>query len=296
MRHSAAANLDSSRKAVLVLGMHRSGTSALAGVINALGVATPKTLVASDQWNERGYFESLLLYSVLDELLEAAGSKWDDWEQLDLHWLRSPSAEQYRQKIKSVLLEEYADTSLFVIKDPRICRLIPFMTSILADLSADPVAALSVRNPLEVAYSLARRDQFPISKSLRLWLRHMLDAELYSRQMPRAFFLYEDFIADWRQYVVRFYQATGIAKPDHLDSLNGRIDDFLASELRHEKASSDELNHYPEVVPLVRQTYGVLSELAKNGESGKLLGQLDQIRGLFDESCFNPADGARKLA
>ncbi|RVD50028.1 sulfotransferase family protein, partial [Mesorhizobium sp. M2D.F.Ca.ET.140.01.1.1] len=83
----------------------------------------------------------------------------------------------------------------------RICRFVPFMSSILAEMEVDTVALLPFRNPLEVAYSLKRRDGLPLSKSLLLWLRHVLEAEHHSRHMPRYLIRHEEFLIDWRNQI-----------------------------------------------------------------------------------------------
>src|SRR5271170_5283221 len=74
------------RQAILVLGMHRSATSAVGGVISARGVAGPKTLLPPSDSNPRGFFESAPLYAALDKMLASAGSAWDDWRELDPQW------------------------------------------------------------------------------------------------------------------------------------------------------------------------------------------------------------------
>ena len=154
------------RKAVLILGMHRSGTSAFAGVISALGAAGPKTLMGPTVDNPRGYFESIALAYAHDALLASAGSRWHDWRQFDARWYCSTAAKEHRQRIKDLLLSEYGNRPLIFIKDPRICRFVPFMSEILAELNFSPVAILPIRNPLEVAYSLKRRDNFILPKSI----------------------------------------------------------------------------------------------------------------------------------
>src|ERR1700722_13492144 len=77
------------RQAILVLGMHRSGTSAVGGVVNALGAAAPKTLLKPDEGNPRGFFESAHLAVAHNSLLASAGSYWHDWRKLDPLWFRS---------------------------------------------------------------------------------------------------------------------------------------------------------------------------------------------------------------
>lgn len=280
-----ADTLPAKRQAILVLGMHRSGTSAVSGVVEALGAAAPKTAPPPDKWNPRGYFESKLLFPALDAMLASAGSAWDDWRQLDPQWFASEAARHHRQRLKRLLIDEFGDERLIVVKDGRMCRFVPFISSILAELNISPVAVLPVRNPLEVAYSLRRRDGFTLSKSILLWLRHVLDAELHSRQLPRCFLSYEDFLLDWRRQMERVVEKIGIAWPAPSGSTAVAVDQFLTRDLHRERASLDEFNTHPEITPWARETYGILTKIAAGGESTPLLEQLDAVRTRFDEAC-----------
>jgi len=273
------------RQAMLVLGMHRSGTSAVAGVISALGVAAPKTQLVPRCDNPRGFFESAALVAAHDELLASAGTCWHDWQLLDEQWFRSTAAEERHQRIKDLLLSEFGEQPLMCIKDPRICRFVPFTLSILAEMNVSAVAILTVRNPLEVAYSLQRRDNFEVPKSTILWLRHVLDAEYFSRSLPRYFLPYEGLLQNWRYHVDRIAEQTGIVWPDRSDRSGAEIDQFLTAELYHERATWDETKNHREVLELARHTYRILMQICTRGESRELLNQLDAVRAGVDESC-----------
>jgi hypothetical protein len=273
------------RQAILVLGMHRSGTSALAGVAHALGAAAPKTPPDPDRWNERGYFESALFFSLLDELLAAAGSRWDDWRPLDPTWLRSATAEIYRQKLAALVIAEFGDAPLIVIKDPRICRLVPLVSAVVAELGFRAVAILPLRNPLEVAQSLQRRDQFAVSKSLLLWLRHVLDAEFDSRGLRRYFLSYEGLLTNWRYYMDCAAEKIGVTWRDSSRDAATRIDEFLALDLRHEKAAPDDIDNRADVPALVRDTHRIFGEILSAGENQALLDRLDEVRREFNDRC-----------
>jgi hypothetical protein len=277
------AALSSPRRVVLILGMHRSGTSALAGVLKALGVAGPKTLASPNEWNPRGYFESPRIFAAHDELLAAIGSCWHDWRRLDPRWLDSKSG-SHRQAIKALLMEEFSEEPLIFLKDPRICRFVPFVCSILAELNVSPIAVLPARNPLEVAYSLQRRDNFEVPKSTMLWLRHVLDAEYFSRGLPRYFLPYEGLLQNWRHHVDRIAGQTGIVWPDRSVRSGAEIDQFLTTELYHERATWDETVGHPEVSDLARHTYRILMDICARGESRELLGRLDAVRTEVEES------------
>jgi hypothetical protein len=274
----------SRRQAVLVLGMHRSGTSAFSGVVNALGVAGPKTLAGPDESNQRGYFESPRIFAAHDEMLASIGSSWDDWRQIDPRRFQSKS-DQHRQTIKALFIDEFGGEKLIFVKDPRICRFVPFVSSILAELNFSPIAVLLVRNPLEVAYSLRRRNKFDVPKSIMLWLRHILDAEYFSRSIPRYFLPYEGLLQNWRHHVDRIAEQTGIVWPDRSDRSSAEIDQFLTTDLHHERATRDETKDHPEVLELARHIYRVLMDICAQGERKKFLDQLDAARTEVDESC-----------
>src|SRR3546814_5662569 len=92
-----------SRQALIVLGMHRSGTCALAGVLAKLGAQTPKTLMTLQRDNPRGFFESAALAKLHDQLLRSAGSCWHDWSKFDPGWLKSGAAVQFRERLGLVI-------------------------------------------------------------------------------------------------------------------------------------------------------------------------------------------------
>jgi hypothetical protein len=286
---STAANgergLQPRRTAILVLGMHRSGTSAIGGIVAAYGAATPKNLLPESFSNPKGHWESTPLTIVDDDLIVAAASSWHDWLPLDRRWLQSPAAERFRHTIKAIILSEFGDAPLFFIKDPRICRFVPFMTSILADLRVDPVALLPVRNPLEVAYSLQLRDQLALPTSLMLWLRHVLDAEYHSRQMPRYILPHDELLAGWRHHMDRAARQMGIVWPASADQAAAATAEFLTEELHRQRASVADLQNHPAVTPMVRDAYDILRAMAADGDSQNLRDQLDRVRAKFDESC-----------
>lgn len=282
-RSSARPKLKAGRQAILILGMHRSGTSALSGVVCALGAAAPRNLLPANFANPTGYWESSPLVEVNDELLVSAGSSWDDWRQIDPAWYLSDQADRFRKLMGNVLLSEYDDKNPFVVKDPRLCRVMPLFLSVLKDLSVAPVALLTVRDPLEVAFSLRRRDNVPIEKSIALWLRHMLDAELYSRNMPRCFISYENLLKDWRLEMNRATEATGVVWPASPKKAAISVEQFLTADLHRERIQTAE-PHYQDLSFLVNETYDLLRAQSQLGNHSDILPKLDIIRKKFDDA------------
>ena len=92
------------RIAILVLGMHRSGTSAVTRVINLLGADLPSNLMpAVAGANEPGFWESMDVYRLNDEILASVGSSWDDWRRFDPAWMRSAEKDRFKVRALAIL-------------------------------------------------------------------------------------------------------------------------------------------------------------------------------------------------
>ena len=221
------------RVAILVAGMHRSGTSALTRLLIGLGCDAPKTLMPADDYNTKGYWESTEIAALNDDILHSAGSSWDSWEHFGTYWYASPVADGFRARAQTVLANEFTDSALFVLKDPRICRLMPFWLAALEDFGTTPQVVLPLRNPLEVAASLHQRDAIEPPFGLLMWLRNALDAEAESRQCNRAFLRYEELLADWPETATKIGRDLGIAWPRQSAAAALEVDADLAPALRH---------------------------------------------------------------
>lgn len=279
-----AATVNARRQAIIILGMHRSGTSALGGVLNLLGVSAPKTLQEGNVSNPKGYWESVPLVAANDGLLELADSYWDDVRPLDLTKADPQLLAQQRERIEKIISEEFGNSPLFFIKDPRICRFFSFLMDILNGMDIRTVVLQAVRNPLEVANSLHHRDGFSLSKGLLLWLRNTLDSEYYSRSLPRYFIPYEKLLTDWQNYLGLAARETGIRwSVDPVES-ESKIGDFLAETLRHERFTVQEMESHPDLVSWASESYKIILQMAAKGESEALLDRLHVLRSQFDEA------------
>jgi hypothetical protein len=270
---------------LLVLGMHRGGTSSVAGVLGLLGGVPPKTLMAADAGNERGYFESMPLYHLHDELLTSAGSVWHDWRAFNPSWYTAPNFATFKQQARDLFKSEFGDSQLSILKDPRICRFTPFWLDVLGEMGAEPRAIIPVRSPLEVAQSLIRRNGFPITKGLLMWLRHVLDAEAATRSVPRAIFSWNHFLADWRHVAERISGGTGISWPRLSDRSMREVDEFLSTDLHHHRVDEKVLTQHPDVHEWTRRAYEALLILAEQPESNSARAELDDIRTAFERAC-----------
>src|SRR5205085_1871399 len=110
--------------------------------------------------NTTGFWEPADIVAIHQEVLASAGSAWDDVSPLSPAWFASDVSRKFRDRVVATLRRDVADQPLFVIKDPRMCRLVPFWRDVLGELGVELRFVLPVRHPLEVAASLAARDEF----------------------------------------------------------------------------------------------------------------------------------------
>ena len=269
---------------VLVLGMHRSGTSAVAGALTKLGGGLPKHLMPATPGNVRGYFESVALMGFHEELLESAGSEWSDWRLFNPQWGQSPVAAEFRRRAKELFAEEFDGSPLPVLKDPRICRFAPFWLDVLREMQATPHIVMPIRSPLDVAQSLKHEHGLSLTRGLLLWLRHVLDAEWQSRSVARSIFNWRDFQSDWRSVCDRIAAETHLSWPRLSDRASREIDRFLTKDLIHHDTEDAALAAHADVHEWTLRAYEALLELARNPLSNSALATLDDVRGLLDQS------------
>ena len=258
----------SRRRAVVVLGMHRSGTSALARMLSLLGLALPTNPMGPSRGNEHGHWgESDPIRWLHAELLRSAGSSWDDVSPFPASWLETNAADEYRSRLVYLVREEYPGSEAFVVKDPRISRLVPLWTKVLDDLGVDAGFLLALRNPLEVAASLAHRDGFGHSKGLLLWLRHTLDAERETREQRRVLVSYAGLLRDWRATADEISSRLDLEWTRTGHRVSAEIGRSLSAEQRHHEFSIDELTARDDVVAWVQEAYAVLIEACDSKQS-----------------------------
>ena len=223
--------------AVLVLGMHRSGTSALTRVLNWMGVELGDSLMAPAAQNETGFWEHDDVVAVHDRLLEALGSSWHDVRSLTADALASDTVRPFRDELVEIVRRDFGGVPVWGLKDPRICRLLPLWRDVLAEVGCDARYVLTTRHPSEVAASLAARDGFPAAHSELLWLGHTLAAERETRGCPRAFVTYDQLLADGRTHASRIAREMGLDASAALGERMNEIDAFLDAKHRHHAAN-----------------------------------------------------------
>lgn len=270
--------MTSSRHALLILGMHRSGTSALTRLINIYGAALPTDLLPANAGNVTGYWEPSAIVRFHDRVLEAAGSQWDDPLEISPTWFATDDARTFSEELAAILAAEFGDATLFVVKDPRTCRLVPLWRQALARIGATPIALLLVRHPLEVETSLQRRDNRPDGSGLALWLQHVISAEADTRDLKRAVLTYDQMLADFRGTIERVETTIGAPLPlrgsAEADAEAAR---FLDPALRHQRAEQARSRADARLLQIARETYAWFEHASQPGTEADTAA-LDAVR------------------
>jgi hypothetical protein len=216
---------------VAVVGMHRSGTSATAGLLVGLGLDGPKPvdLVRASESNPRGHWESESVHMTNVRVLAALHADTYAPPLPDPGWEDDPALAPLRAEAA----RWFAATSLgppLVLKDPRLCITLPLWRSALP---APLASVFVVRDPLEVARSLETRDALPIVLGLALWDRYVRAAVRSLQGSPTLVVDYAALMDDpvkWTELVCEYLEGLGIDIAPH-----ARTDasEFLDVDLRH---------------------------------------------------------------
>ena len=268
----------SKKMALVVLGMHRSGTSSVAGALAMLGAQPPKTLLAPSDDNPKGFWESWEIIQLNDRILQAGESWWNDWRRFDQAKISDAHRLAFQADIRSTLMAEFGEADTIVVKDPRCCRLWSFWEPALQDAGYEPLYVLPIRSPIEVARSLNARNGFNITEGLILWLRHVLEAERATRGRPRVISPWTTFMADWRGEIVRIEAILGWRSPPLDGAEADTVDDFLHPDLRRQRAagSDDSQTH-----PWVGEAFGLMLKLA-NHDTADTWEEIDDLSRRFE--------------
>ena len=168
------------RTAVLIAGMHRSGTSALAGLIALMGADPGPDLIGPDQSNVKGHFEPRKIVAENDMLLERLGVREHGSGDMPADWMEREETKKARDRIREIILNDFSAQDIFVIKDPRLCLLLPLYRELFGELGITLKIIVIQRDQQEVIKSLNERDGMPPEVGLSYYKKHIraLEANL----------------------------------------------------------------------------------------------------------------------
>jgi glycosyltransferase involved in cell wall biosynthesis len=241
-RSHATPHAATRKQALVVLGMHRSGTSALTRVLNLCGAFLPDNKrPAKLNNNDKGFWEPEEIIHLNERLLKSFGATSLDaqFNLADKMYLHADFIDDAAMLLKS----EYGGQPLILIKDPRMCLFARWWDEAIHKAGYEPCYVIPLRNPLEVAASLEARDSLPMEAGLALWLHYFNEADAATRESRRVFATYTDMMSDWRRCLSRISTALDI-KFD-TDGNAREIDIFLEDRLRRQMFADESLFDLP---------------------------------------------------
>ena len=271
-----------SRTCLLVLGVHRSGTSALTRVLSLQGAVLPRRLMGGGEGNTAGHWEGARLVQYSDQILAEFGTDWADWRLLDMSLLPVARRLQIKADIRQIVDEDYADADLIVIKDPRICRFPALFMEALLESGYRVVPVIANRNPLEVIESLQKREIYwPAhlrrSDAALLWLSHQLEVERATRGMDRIFVGSDDLLTDWVAVMDRVAQQGRIRFPLRPKDAAREVEEFLSPSRRTHRHTASDVRLEPDLHGWVADAYEALRRLEDGRNVDAQMRTLDRL-------------------
>ncbi len=253
------------QKLVVVLGMHRSGTSAITHALTTMGVELGDTLLIPMQSvNEKGFFEDIDFTSLNEELLRACGRTWFSLEPLQSSEADFLCNRGYLQKAIQLLRKKVSTHQFFGLKDPRTAKLLPFWSRVFSLCDLDVRYLLVLRHPMSVQQSLKLRDRFESVLSYYLWAEHMLAALIYSQDLLKIIVDYDSFVEDPQNEILRV--ARRLEANIDQEALESYQRDFLEQRLRHTHFKLEDLEKNNDIPVIVKKIYRFLLEKVKSND------------------------------
>ena len=230
---------------IIVLGMHRAGTSVVTRLINMMGAYLGRhdALMPSSPDNPKGYWERIDVQELNEFLFKRMAANWNLISKVDVDSVTQDVANEFNGKANEII-DELNNHRPWVMKDPRLCLLFPLWRPLLAS----PVCVHVSRHPLAVARSLEKRDALPLHFGMALWEHYNRCAITATQGLPRFNVSYEKLMEEPERTVRAMHKAlqdrgiTALRLPSTQD-----ISIFLENALQHHRVidqrQADGLTH-----------------------------------------------------
>jgi hypothetical protein len=247
-------------RVVCVLGMHRSGTSLIARMVNLLGVyfGPEERMLPPQPDNPKGFWEYRPFVLLNERILDRYGGSWDAPPAFPDRWWRSPRALDLRFRARALAYRDFRSAPVWGWKDPRTCLALPFWRSLYPQM----IAIVCVRNPIDVARSLERREDIPIDRGLRLWEQHLAAALEHSEGSPRLVVAYEDALRAPLDVAERLGRLIGPGGDMPALTAAAQLEDVVDPGSQHHATPAADVLSNAAIPVSVRALYARVSQMA----------------------------------
>ena len=256
------------KQVIVILGMARSGTSAIARGLKALGVSLGDKLTpASDRWNPKGFFEDTdIVYKINRGALYALDHPWMSVNLVEKLKQGTGSLQDLKLSAVSLLKQRIANTQYWGFKDPRTAKLIPFWQEVFATLGVEDSYVIALRNPLSSAHSYQHLSGCDLEEALLLWLMHLIPAVEGTHGKTRVVVSYDMLLQDPHLQLGRVKLALDLPDLAEAAEIDAYAHEFLDKKLHHYEYNLEDLKSHPATAaaPLCVTVYELLQRLAKD--------------------------------
>lgn len=291
------------QRAVCILGMHRSGTSALSRVVNLLGayIGEESDLVPKSRFNPEGYWEHKSIIDLHDRILNHFNTSWHMARPLPEKWHLRAEMKPFRVELVDIIKKKFEGQKLWMWKDPRTSILLEIWKDALMELGIHLSCVIAIRNPLEVVGSLEKRgDPLSRDKTYGIWLNYNLCILRSTRSVQRSIVFFDDFMNDCEKELKRCSVEMALPWPED-DEKKAQIRQFVRPDLRHNRTSIDDLRNSDAPSSVIR-FWELLEHVLKNSnndlldpEIERLYSELYSYARFFDEDSIKSYKLARSL-
>lgn len=259
--HNQKIDLLNRKKLIVVIGMHRSGTSAITRGLQIMGVQLGDRLmpaVVGD--NDKGYWEDIDINSLNTEILKSINKTWDSLALITHNEIKLIYQKGYFDRAVNLLNKKIGDYANLGLKDPIITILLPFWKNVFEYLNLDVKYILAIRHPFSVAKSLEKRCSFEIEKSFLLWMAYVINGLTETNEENRIIIDYDNFMQDTEN---KIKNIANIFKLEiNSKELEIYKNDFLDNSLRHTFYSIDDLISNSASSSLLKDIYLTINKLS----------------------------------
>ena len=274
------------KQLVLVVGVGRSGTSLLTGVLGQLGFHVPQPEVKADDTNPRGFSEPRWAVDFHTRLLQERRVTVNDSRPAAFEKTGTAAEDAATlAELREWLGGQLGEADSVVVKDPRTGWFLPLWTRCATDLGVEPGFVTMLRHPTEILASAIKSYgtwQTPASRAAA-WINITLETEHATRGSRRAFVRYEDLLADWRRETGRvgdLLSVPALQAPDEASA--AAVDAFVDPTLHRNRVGWEEFDIPERVRDMAEDVWRRLQPLAEaEGDTGAVHADLDAARAEF---------------
>ena len=270
------------KRIFFIAGMHRSGTSFLTQALSFMGLDLPISIQPGAPDNPKGHFESFNIAQFHGRLLHEIGSSWDTFSPPPKSWFSSEYAEKSILKLSHMILSEFPGNGPILLKDPRISLFLPLWKDVVNRMKFDDFYIIPIRNPLDIAASLDKRNKISQDRALLIFLNYLFSAEKHSRGEKRSLVEFPQWTQEFKVTINKFESDLSTSFPNKNNNNIIEAQKEFEQDLVHHRHTLADTNRN-DITKLCFNTYRSFLELTKNPSDTATLTKIDDYRHKFEE-------------